>query len=79
MIYPFGDECHNIRGSALIFQNEYCTYFRKLFDCEIISDIVDYTDAYAVQCNSVKPIGVSSIELEQFFGYCFIVTIYELP
>ncbi|CAK9814101.1 PiggyBac transposable element-derived protein 3 [Anthophora plagiata] len=55
------------------------TYFRKLFDTEIISNIVDYTNMYAVQCDPTKPIDVSVNEIEQFFGCCFFMSIYGLP
>lgn len=54
------------------------TYFQKLFDTEIISDIVDYTNMYALQCDPAKPIVVSANEIEQFFGCCFFIFIYGL-
>ncbi|KAI4490584.1 hypothetical protein M0804_003528 [Polistes exclamans] len=47
------------------------TYCRKLFDSEIISDIVDYTNMYALQGDPAKPIGVSTNEIKQFFACCY--------
>ncbi|XP_035731241.1 piggyBac transposable element-derived protein 3-like [Vespa mandarinia] len=55
------------------------TNFRQLFDKEIISNIVDYTNMYALQCDPAKPIAVSVNEIEQFFGCCFFMSIYGLP
>lgn len=38
------------------------TYLQKLFNSEIISNMVDYTNTYALQCDPAKPIGVSANE-----------------
>ena len=70
------NNCHRPwKGVCLVDSQELyspMTYFRKLFDSEIISDIVDHTNAYAVQCDPTKPIDVSLKQLEQFFGCCFL-------
>ena len=47
------------------------SYFRKLFDDEITSNIVDYTNTYSLQCDPD--------ETEQSFDCCFFVSSYGIP
>lgn len=49
------------------------SYFQKLFDNEIINNIIDYINTYALQCDPAKPIDVSVNELEQLFSCCFFI------
>lgn len=72
---PWKGDCPNVPEAP----HSPMTYFRQLFDKDIISNIVDYTNMYAVQCDPAKPIAVSVNEIEQFFGCCFFMSIYGLP
>ncbi|XP_043486380.1 piggyBac transposable element-derived protein 3-like [Polistes fuscatus] len=72
---PWKGDCPNVPEAP----HSPMTYFRQLFDMDIISNIVDYTNIYALQCDPAKPIAVSVNEIEQFFGCCFLMSIYGLP
>ncbi|XP_046814165.1 piggyBac transposable element-derived protein 3-like [Vespa crabro] len=54
------------------------TYFRQQFDKEIISNIVDYTNMYALQYDPAKPIAVSVNEIEYSLAAVFFMSIYGL-
>lgn len=47
---PWKGDCPNVPEAP----HSPVTYFRKLFDKEIISNIVDYTNMYALQCDPTK-------------------------
>lgn len=61
---PWKGDCPNVPEAP----HSPVTYFRKLFETEIISDIVDYTNTYALQCDPAKPIVVSANEIWCNFG-----------
>ncbi|XP_035731240.1 piggyBac transposable element-derived protein 3-like [Vespa mandarinia] len=53
---PWKGDCPNVPEAL----HSPMTNFRQLFDKEIISNIVDYTNMYALQCDPAKPIAVST-------------------
>lgn len=54
-------------------------YFRNFFDRNLVQNIVDQSNLYAVQTNPNKPLNLSLNELDQFLGVCIGMSIYNLP
>ena len=69
------------RGSAenLHFPDPAISYFKRLVDNPMISDIVNQINLYSTQKDPHKLIDVTRSEIEQFIGTLFFMSIYGLP
>ena len=55
------------------------TYFRDIIDNEILQLIVTESNRYSLQMNINKPLLLTQVELEQFLGIVFYMSIVKLP
>lgn len=53
-------------------------YFRYFFDENIMATLVEQSNLYSVQKNPNKPLNLTVKELEQYFGICIGMSVYDL-
>lgn len=54
-------------------------YFRYFFDDELLSEISDQSNLFAIQKNANKALCLTCTELEQFLSTTMYMSIYSLP
>jgi len=69
-----GDSAENLH-----FPGPAISYFKRLVDNSMISDIANQTNLYSTQKDPHKPIDATKSEIEQFIGTLFFMSIYGLP
>jgi hypothetical protein len=69
-----GDNAENLH-----FPDAAISYFKRLVDNSMISDIANQTNLYSAQKDPQKLIDATKSEIEQFIGTLFLMSIYGLP
>uniref|UniRef100_A0A0K0EC23 DDE_Tnp_1_7 domain-containing protein n=1 Tax=Strongyloides stercoralis TaxID=6248 RepID=A0A0K0EC23_STRER len=54
-------------------------YFKQMISENLLNNIVDQSNLYAIQKNVNKPLGLTLSELEKFIGITMLMSIYKLP
>ena len=54
-------------------------YFRKMIDTDMLRNVVEQSNLYALQKDVSKPLNLTVPELERFIGITFYMAIYGLP
>lgn len=54
-------------------------YFSKFVDKDLLNNIVEQSNLYALQCDVNKPLLLTVEELQAFIGIVFLMSIYGLP
>jgi len=74
-IFPWkGDSAENLN-----FPDPAISYFKRLVDNSMISDIANQTNLHSTQKDPHKLIDVSKSEIEQFISTLLFMSIYGLP
>ena len=69
-----GDSAENLH-----FPGPAISYFKRLVDNSMISDIANQTNLYSTQKDPRKPIDATKSEIEQLIGTLFFMSIYGFP
>ena len=69
-----GDSAENLH-----FPGPEISYFKRLVDNPMISDIANQINLYSTHKDLHKPIDATKIEIKQFIGTLFFMSIYSLP
>uniref|UniRef100_H2L551 PiggyBac transposable element-derived protein domain-containing protein n=1 Tax=Oryzias latipes TaxID=8090 RepID=H2L551_ORYLA len=54
-------------------------YFKMFFSEGILEVVVEQSNLYAIQCNTNKPLNLTTKELEQFMGTAVYMSLFGLP
>ncbi|KAJ8409212.1 hypothetical protein AAFF_G00242330 [Aldrovandia affinis] len=54
-------------------------YFKQFFSEDILEVIVEQSNLYAIQCDTKKPLKLTTKELEQFLGTVVYMSLFGLP
>ncbi|XP_023804735.1 piggyBac transposable element-derived protein 2-like [Oryzias latipes] len=54
-------------------------YFKMFFSEDILEVVVEQSNLYAIQCNTNKPLNLTTKELEQFMGTAVYMSLFGLP
>ncbi|XP_045101922.1 piggyBac transposable element-derived protein 1-like [Portunus trituberculatus] len=53
-------------------------YFRKFFDRELLTQICNESNLYALQCDPSKPLSLTVEELEVYLGICIYMSVVKM-
>jgi adenylate cyclase len=78
-VFPIPEWKGNLPTCKLLEPESPLHYFKKMISTNMLENIIEQSNLYALQKNINKPLNMTPAELNQFIGSVLLMSIYGMP